>query len=117
MSATSPTQLSLKRLRDNGYTVAVVEHWNPFVKIRQDLFGFIDILAVKPGRTLAIQATSADNAPTRVNKIKAHPNLAVVLAAGWEVRVWGWDKPKNRWRLQRDVLILNPVAPQEHSDA
>jgi hypothetical protein len=40
--ATSPTQLSLKKLREEGYTVAVVEHWNSFARIRQDLFGFID---------------------------------------------------------------------------
>ena len=44
--ATSPTQLSLKKLREEGYTVAVVEHWNSFARIRQDLFGFIDLLAL-----------------------------------------------------------------------
>ena len=45
--ATSPTQLSLKKLREEGYIVAVVEHWNSFARIRQDLFGFIDLLALK----------------------------------------------------------------------
>ena len=56
--AMSPTQLSIRHLKENGYLVAVVEKWNPFVKIRQDLFGFIDVLAIRENETLAVQVTS-----------------------------------------------------------
>ncbi|HQV57391.1 MAG TPA: hypothetical protein PKV27_05220, partial [Ilumatobacteraceae bacterium] len=59
--STSPTTLSLKALRDAGYTVAIVEHFNPHMRIRQDLFGFIDIIAIRPGETLAVQTTSRSN--------------------------------------------------------
>ena len=52
--ATSPTQLSLKKLREEGYiTIQVVEYWNSFARRRIDLFGFIDILAIKNGEVLA----------------------------------------------------------------
>jgi hypothetical protein len=50
----SPTQRSLRHMRDLGYLVAVVEHWNPHARIRQDLFGWIDLLAIRDGETLAV---------------------------------------------------------------
>ncbi len=40
--ATSPTQLTLKHLRDDGWTAEIVEHWNPHARIRHDLLGFIE---------------------------------------------------------------------------
>ena len=75
---TSPTTLSLKALRDAGYVAAVVEHFNPHKRIRQDLFGFIDIIAIRPGETLAVQTTSRSNMAARVRKIAEHPNVAAV---------------------------------------
>jgi len=44
----SPTARTLKALRDGGATCQVVEHWNSFAKIRQDLFGCIDVLVLLP---------------------------------------------------------------------
>ncbi len=67
--ATSPTQLSLKKLREEGYTVQVVEYWNSFARIRIDLFGFIDIIALKGKEVLAVQTTSASNMSARCKKI------------------------------------------------
>jgi hypothetical protein len=90
--ATSPTQRSLKYLREQGYTVAVTEKWNPHARIRLDLFGFVDLLAIKEGQTLAIQTTSASNFADRRAKILEHDNLSKVLSAGWSVHVHGWRK-------------------------
>ena len=42
---TSPTQRTLKRLRDLGYLAEVVERWNPHAKVRNDLFGFGDVMS------------------------------------------------------------------------
>ena len=39
----SPTARSLAHLRSLGYTARVVERWNPFAKIRQDLLGAAEI--------------------------------------------------------------------------
>src|SRR5215475_5803217 len=35
----SPTQRSLQHLKALDYAAKVVERWNPFVKVRQDVFG------------------------------------------------------------------------------
>lgn len=56
---TSPTQRSLAHLRSLGYRVAVVERWNPHARIRQDLFGVLDLLAVRDGEILGVQTTNA----------------------------------------------------------
>lgn len=99
----SPTQLTLRKLREDGYQAQVVEVWNSHARIRQDLFGFVDVLAVRGAETLAIQATSAPNVSSRVRKIADSPLIGPVREAGWTVRVWGWGKVGARWVLTRDV--------------
>jgi hypothetical protein len=103
--ATSPTQLSLKKLREEGYVVAIVEHYNYFAKIRQDLFGFIDILALKGKETLAVQTTTATNMSARVKKIGDHENVGPVREAGWTIHVHGWHQDdKRKWHCKiKDV--------------
>lgn len=49
----SPTARSLAHLRELGCRVKVVEKWNPFAKVRQDLFGG-DLLALKAGEPVLI---------------------------------------------------------------
>lgn len=92
--ADSPTTRTLKALREAGYLAEVVERWNPHAKIRQDLYGFIDILAVRDDEVLGVQATSTPNLSARVDKIVNHKNLAPVLAANVRVQAWGWKKYK-----------------------
>ena len=87
----TPTQRSLAYLRDEGYLVAIVEHWNPFARIRQDLFGFVDLLAIRRDETLAVQVT-ASGVSSRVKKIEASPHLGRVREAGWRLHVHGWRK-------------------------
>ena len=103
--ATSPTQLSLKLLRDQGYTVAIVEHWNAFARIRQDLFGFIDILALKGKEVLAVQTTTASNMSARVIKISNNEYVGAVRDAGWTIHVHGWHQDdKRKWHCKvKDV--------------
>ncbi len=103
--ATSPTQRSLKHLRELGYVVAVTEKWNPHARVRQDLFGFIDMLAIKDGQTLAIQTTSASAFAARKTKIQCNENLPMVLSAGWKVIVHGWRKnSKKQWVLREELI-------------
>lgn len=90
----TPTERTLKYLKDAGYTVAITERWNPFAKIRQDLFGFVDVLAVKRDTTLAVQCTSASHVAARVSKIAALEAASKVREAGWTIQVWGWTKGK-----------------------
>jgi len=90
-SSLTPTQRTLAYLREEGYLCAIVEKWNPHVKIRQDLFGFIDILAIKKNETLAVQCTSTGVA-ARVKKIQESEYLSRVREAGWKILVIGWSK-------------------------
>jgi hypothetical protein len=96
MAKTSPTQRTLARLKSENYDlVAITERWNPFAKIRQDLYGVIDILAIKDGDTVAIQVTSYSNVGARVKKITESLALPFLRAAGWTILVEGWKKEKN----------------------
>ena len=96
----SPTQRSLKYLRDEGWTVAITEKWNPHVRIRQDLFGFIDLLAIRKGETLAVQTTST-GVSSRIKKIMESDYLPKVRDAGWRIVVHGWRKnSKGRYVLR-----------------
>jgi hypothetical protein len=104
--ATSPTQLTLRHLREQGWPlVAVVEHWNPHARIRQDLFGFVDVLAVRPGETLAVQTTTSAHVADRIRKMAEHSNIGAVREAGWTIRAHGWAKRSGRWVLTQDVDV------------
>jgi hypothetical protein len=97
----SPTQRSLALLRERGLTAAIVEHWNPFARIRQDLWGFVDILAIGESLTLGVQTTSRSNMAARIAKISDHENWPAVLRAGWKMEVHGWAKNKaGRWEVK-----------------
>lgn len=95
----SATQKSLKKLRDEGYLCEIVEKTIPKCFIKKDLFGFIDILAIRDDEVLAVQTTSGSHSSDRVNKIKEHPNYPKVKQLGWGIVVHGWrqlqEKCKN----------------------
>lgn len=102
--ATSPTQLSLKIMRGQGYTCAITEHWNAFDRKRHDLFGFIDLLCIRKNEVVGIQTTSASNVSARVKKITSHENVGFVRDAGIQIFVHGWAKnTKGRWTLSRCI--------------
>jgi hypothetical protein len=96
----SPTQRSLKYLRDDGWTVAIVEHWNSFVRKRYDLFGIIDLLCVKDGVTMGVQTTSYSNVSARVKKIADSEHIAALREAEWIIHVHGWHKVGHRWQVR-----------------
>lgn len=90
----SPTQRSLEKLRAEGYTCQVVEHWNPHVRRRQDLFGFCDIVAIKPSArgVMFVQTTSGSCVSARVKKLNETAAVGIALAGGNTVIVHGWAK-------------------------
>lgn len=99
----SPTQRTLKHLRRDGYQAGVVERWNVHARVRQDLFGIIDVVAIRidqPG-VLGVQCTSESNAAARVTKILASASARVWLRASNRLEVWGWKKLSGRWIVHR----------------
>jgi len=89
----SPTQRSLKMLRDDGWFCAITEHWNQYSRTRNDLFGFIDLLAIRGNETLAVQTTSGDNVSARIEKIRGIQAARLWLESpGRKIHVHGWRK-------------------------
>jgi len=64
------------------------------------LFGFIDLLAIRKGETLAVQTTST-GVSSRIKKIMESDYLPKVRDAGWRIVVHGWRKnSKGRYVLR-----------------
>ena len=90
----SPTQKSLEHLRKQGYVAEVVEKTIPKTFIKKDLWGFVDIVAIRDGETVGVQATSVANVSSRVNKIMDSEHYHTVKDAGWKIEVHGWERRK-----------------------
>lgn len=112
----SPTSRSLKELRKRGYHAQVTEHWNSFAKIRQDLFGGIDIVAIKGNENgvWGIQATSTPNIASRIAKLSQIQAIRAWVCAGNRLSVWGWAKRGLRgqmkhWELKEVSLGLDDL--------
>lgn len=95
-----------KKLTEMGLRHATVETWNAFARngqgCRQDLFGFIDILALDPERGfIGIQVCGTD-VSGHVSKIKHQrwKNCLAWLNAGGTVEIWSWVKKSNRYQLK-----------------
>jgi hypothetical protein len=84
----------LEYLREQGYHCEIVEKWNPWRRIRQDLWGWCDILAIRRDEVLAVQVTSSGVA-ARIKKIQESDTVLRVREAGIRVEVHGWTKRAN----------------------
>lgn len=115
MAKTSPTQRSLKLLRQDGWTCHVTERWNAFARIRQDAFGFGDILAFRGHETILVQTTSDANVSARIKKILDIPEAhAWASGAARAIVVHGWGKKGKpaRWQCRIvPVLTDKPLYP------
>lgn len=128
-SSTSPTQRTIERLRADGWTCQSVEKKAPmpagmvrdnrsgimrmafFLTVTQDLFGCIDILAIRPGDILGIQATSGggiglSNFNARKRKVESLENAKVWLQSGARLQIWSWKKVGHRWQPHIEDVTL-----------
>jgi hypothetical protein len=83
------------------------ERWNSFAYKHNDLFGFVDFLAVSPEQgTLALQVTTSSNRAARKKKILEHrKEVEILLQAGWRIAVLSWKKKGRSW--VPDLLEIN----------
>jgi hypothetical protein len=109
VSKTSPTQRTLKLCRDHGWTCQVVERWNAFARVRVDLFGFIDLVAMNGTSIIGIQSTSGNNVSTRLDKIKANEKSVEWLRSGGRLFVHGWRKlaSSRKWECREIEIGLD----------
>jgi hypothetical protein len=105
----SPTARSLEHLRTLGYRAQTLERWNPFARIRQDVFG-ADLIALKPGQpVLVVQCTTGSNHASRRTKLATLGFIALWTSVGVTLEVWSWAKqgPRGKrktWTLRREAL-------------
>jgi len=112
-SKISPVQRTLAHLDSCGYElVQVVERWNAHARVRQDLFGIFDVLAIRTipsdrnsssciTETVGIQVTTGANVAARIKKIADHVSTPILRRAGWTMLVHGWRKSAaGRWMLR-----------------
>ena len=103
----SPTERSLKLLKDYGFLVHKVEYWNSFAQLRIDLFGCIDLVAVRNpdmgliGRIVGIQACSYGDISKRRAKSQDYPAIRSWVLSGGEFIVIGWKD--REFRMERAV--------------
>lgn len=111
MSKVTPTQRTLKWLREQEYSCQVVEKWNPYVNHRIDLFGCIDIVAIKYGEAgvMGVQTTSSSNMASHYKKSIAIPELKTWLETGNRFLIQTWRKnSKGKWvSKERDVILAD----------
>jgi hypothetical protein len=96
----SPTALTAELLKKDGWLVWSVERWIPGARIRVDLFGILDQIAIKDGEVIGLQPTSWSNVPARVKKIAESEHIGEVRKLGWQLLVfgWKWDAKAKEWR-------------------
>lgn len=119
----TPTQRTLKLLRELGWHAEVVERWIPKVNIRKDLFGFVDIVGVRERSPfpLWVQTCSGTDHAKRVSKMREQPAFAACTRCGMVVIV-SWSKVNDRtpgarklWRPRVEAVNGDRAIPYDLS--
>lgn len=110
----SPTQRSLKRLRDEGYRAAVVERFlryaGKFGK-RQDLYNIIDVLAINKEETLGVQCCSG-SVQSHLVKLTEDKNQECydwLECPNRRLEIWGWRKLLKKRGGKAKIWVPNIV--------
>ncbi len=110
----TPTARTLAQLRKDGWTANVVEKYLTHARVRQDLFGIGDVLAIREGEPpLLVQATSSGNLASRVTKSLASVSLALWLSTGCRFACWGWSKKGKAGKRKLWALTVRELTPAD----
>jgi len=95
----SPTQRTLKALREMGVVADIVERWVQFGPgkggVRKDFLGIIDVIAICPRRgVVGIQICDGSSFAAHKKKMMESPNAKIWLSSGCDLELWGWRKVK-----------------------
>ena len=106
-------KLTLQWLAERGFLAQDVETRIPHTFITRDLFGIGDILAIRDGHVLLIQACVGGGDPGRhIRKIRANPKFPVVAAA-MPVVLFAWRRVASKFgppQLRPRKIHLRPDA-------
>jgi hypothetical protein len=108
MADAPTTKLSTRHLRREGWTVDVCQRYIHQIQKSKDLFGFLDIVAVRSniGGVLGIQTTVESKINARLDKILSIPAARVWLAAGNDIQIHGWRKRAGKWAVKVKTVTL-----------
>ena len=106
---------TLKCFKDLNFIVSKVEHFNTFAGIRQDLFGFLDVLALHPAHgTIGVQVCGSDWSP-HIRKMTddRRESLLLWLASGNRCILIGWrNLKKEGWTPRLREFTLADDFPE-----
>lgn len=115
----------LELLRSEGWHPEKAEKWIQFRGtdktgkartggVRVDLFGVVDIAAIKSGQPLlGVQACSGSGHAAHRKKALAEPRLRIYLAGiGNVFEIWSWSQKgprgeKKKWAVRREAITLD----------
>jgi hypothetical protein len=122
----SPTQRTLRELRQQGRIAAITEKWNQHVGphgIRQDLFGFVDLLVLCPENGfVGVQCCAGSGHASHRRKIveRCTEYALAWLEAGGRIELWSWSKRKlkrdgkaMRWVPRVEVIAMGDLEPKQ----
>lgn len=92
-----------RALRDEGYRAEIVERHIPTRPhpTKADLFGWCDVLGVRDGETIAVQACRATDFAQHVRDLVASGGLRLSITAGWRCELWVWRLANRKWVARR----------------
>lgn len=117
----SPTQRTIRELRNQGMKCAIVEKWNAHVKIRQDMFGIIDVIALDPERgVIGVQCCAGSGFASHYRKLtedRVQDTIDWLETPGTSLELWAWRKVKlkrggkaERWQPRVKKIELSEVT-------
>lgn len=125
----TPTQRTIRELKNLGRRCAVVEKWNAYAGprgIRQDLFGIIDVLALDPARGfVGVQCCGSDFAAhwRKMTEEHAQECLDWLSTPGGCLELWAWRKVKAKrgglqmvWRPRVREITIEDLNLGEGND-
>lgn len=110
----------MKLCREYEWYPWKVERWIERAKKRLDLYGCIDVLAVRPGLPLlGIQSCANSSVAAHLEKIRnlegpSREAIAIWLDQGLGLEVWGWAKKgpagkRKTWQVRRVEVLPEDV--------
>ena len=118
----TPSQRTHSWLTEQGYLIGTVERFvspKSFVGsgYRVDLFGCIDLIAVRRGEVLAVQSTGTDWAGhwTKLLQGTGRPGAIAWLETGSPFLLIGWRKLKAGWQPRLHWFLLDDMDIQASS--
>ncbi len=110
----SPTSRTLEALRKEGWIAQVVEKYNHWSRQKTDLFGGIDIIAIKGESTLGVQATVGSSHAAHVSKLLSLDTMKLWLCGPRMLELWSWSRYKVkrggkavRWKVRVATFVLD----------